>query len=249
MNQLSGLSPLDGTMLCTLFTWGMTALGAAAVFCFRKAEGKWMDLFMGFGAGVMLAASFWSLLAPAIEMSGGWLLPALGFACGGFFILLAEHWLDLSGVLRKDPSKKRSALLILAVTLHNIPEGMAIGVAFAGSEGLGPWLLALGIGLQNIPEGAAVSLPLKREGLSAGKSFFCGQISGLVEPIAAISAVFLTMYLGNFLPFLLAFSAGSMLAVVSGELLPEAVSANKLPTVSGLILGFLLMMVLDVALG
>ncbi len=139
--------------------------------------------------------------------------------------------------------------MIMAVTLHNIPEGMAIGVAFGASPGIGAWMLAVGIALQNIPEGAAVSLPLRREGLSKGKSFFVGQLSGAVEPIAALIGVCLALSLNGVLPILLAFSAGAMIAVVGGELLPDAVSANKTTAVSGFMLGFLLMMVLDVVLG
>ncbi len=247
--QILELGPAMGTLTATLFSWGMTALGATAVFCFRKVNGRWLDLLLGFGAGVMLAASFWSLIVPAIERSGGWFLPALGLLLGGLFIQASEYWLDFSGLLQKNPSGKRSLLLILAVTLHNIPEGMAIGVAFGADSGAAPWILALGIALQNLPEGAAVSLPLRREGISARKSFFLGQASGCVEPLAAMISVFLAMKLGELLPFLLAFSAGAMLVVIAGELLPEAASTHKQECVSGFLLGFLLMMVLDVALG
>lgn len=249
MMQILEWSPAVGTLLSTLFTWGMTALGALAVFCFQKTSEKWLDFLLGFGAGVMLAASFWSLIVPSIERSGGWVLPALGVMLGGSFIQLSEYCLNFSGLMQKNPSGKRSLLLILAVTLHNIPEGMAIGVAFGADSGAAPWILALGIGLQNLPEGAAVSLPLKREGLSVGKSFFWGQASGFVEPLAALCSVFLAMRLGSLLPFLLAFAAGAMLVVIAGELLPEAASSHKQECVSGFLLGFLLMMVLDVALG
>ena len=246
---LSALGAVEATLLCTLFSWGMTALGAVVVFCFRQVKESVMTLFLGFGAGVMLAASVWSLLLPALEQSGNVLCPALGFAAGGGFILLAEYWCSYSEIFAEESSMRRSFLLILAVTLHNIPEGMAIGVAFGASSGLGPWLLALGIGLQNIPEGAAVSLPLMREGISRGKSFFFGQLSGAVEPVAALVGVLLALRLSIVLPFLLAFSAGAMVAVVGGELLPEAASANKNRTIIGFLLGFLLMMVLDVTLG
>lgn len=253
MDLLAELGPVQGTALCTLFTWLVTACGAAVVFFFGDVKGNegLLNLFLGFGAGVMIAASFWSLLSPAIEMSHGWVLPALGFGAGGLFILLADRWLDVCHLGGEEwlRSNKRSFLLILAVTLHNIPEGMAIGVAFGGTGGVGPWLLALGIGLQNFPEGAAVSLPLRREGLSRRKSFFYGQASGIVEPIAGIAGVLAALYLGNILPFLLSFAAGAMIAVTGGELIPEAASANKQVAVSGLLLGFLLMMVLDVALG
>ena len=248
MEWISGIDPLTGTALCTIFTWLVTACGAAAVFLFRKVNERILNLFMGFGAGVMIAASFWSLLAPAIERSGGWQLPALGFAAGCFFILCADCWMSRSKNWL-EASKKRSFLLILAVTLHNIPEGMAIGVAFGGAGGLGPWLLALGIGLQNFPEGAAVSLPLRRDGYSRTRSFFYGQASAWVEPAAGLIGVLAALYLGNVLPFLLSFAAGAMIAVIAGELLPEAAGTHKTVTVSGLLLGFLLMMVLDVALG
>ena len=248
MMEMLGLNPVAGTLLATLFSWGMTALGAATVFCFHKFSGRWLDLLLGFGAGVMLAASFWSLIVPAIEQSGSWLLPAVGILFGGLFIQLSEFCLDFSNLMQKNPSGKRSLLLILAVTLHNIPEGMAIGVAFGADSGMAPWILALGIGLQNFPEGAAVSLPLKREGISSGRSFFLGQASGFVEPMAAMISVLIAMKLGGILPFLLAFSAGAMLVVIAGELLPEA-AEHKREGISGFLLGFLLMMVLDVALG
>ncbi len=247
MDMVIGLSPWWGTILGTLFSWGMTALGAAAVFGLKRGTMS-LDGYLGFGAGIMLAASFWSLLAPAIEQSGGWLIPAIGFAAGGIFLMLAERGLSYAAVFAREVSRKRSFLLILAVTLHNIPEGMAIGVAF-GSGDAAAWLLALGIGLQNFPEGAAVAFPLFREGYSRGKSFFYGQASGFVEPLAAIVGLWLCQHLTMALPLLLAFSAGAMVTVVGGELLPEAVEGSKTKAVSGLLLGFLLMMVLDVALG
>ncbi len=248
MDMILGAGPLAGTLLGTLFSWGMTALGAALVFGFGKKEVS-MDFSMGLGAGIMLAASFWSLLAPAIERSGGWQLPALGFALGGGFLLLAEKGLSYSRIFQRGPSGRRSLLLILAVTLHNIPEGMAIGVAFGSGGGAAAWLLALGIALQNFPEGAAVSLPLRRDGHSLWSSFFYGQASGFVEPLAALLGLWLCRQVNFVLPLLLAFSAGAMVAVAGGELLPEAVVGNKDRAVSGLLLGFLLMMVLDVALG
>ena len=241
--------PVSGSLLATLFSWTMTALGAATVYCFRKVDGKWLDSLLGFGAGVMLAASFWSLILPAIERSGGWFIPALGLLMGGLFIQISEHCLDFSTLLKKNPSGKRNVLLVLAVTLHNIPEGMAIGVAFALEQGSAPWILALGIGLQNLPEGAAVSLPLRKEGISARKSFFLGQASGFVELLSALFAVLIAIKVSMFLPFLLAFSAGAMMVVIAGELLPEAAIGHKQECVRGFLLGFLLMMALDVALG
>ncbi len=249
MDVVLGASPIWGTLMGTLFSWGMTALGAALVFGLQKDKKVSMELFMGLGAGIMLAACFWSLLAPAIEKSKSWLLPALGFALGGVFILITERSLSYSKVFDLSLSKRRSFLLILAVTLHNIPEGMAIGAAFGSGETASAWVLAIGIGLQNFPEGAAVSLPLWREGYSQKRSFFYGQASGFVEPLAALTGLWLCRHLTVALPLLLSFSAGAMVAVAAGELIPEAVEENKCQAVSGLLLGFLIMMILDVALG
>lgn len=241
------MDPLKATALATAFTWGVTALGAASVLLFRQVSPKLLNLFLGFGAGVMLAASIWSLLLPAID-SSGWLLPALGLCCGAAFLLLTDWWMD-SRPWEKAPASRWSLLLILAVTLHNIPEGMAIGVVFGGGVGPGPWMLALGIGLQNFPEGAAVSLPLRQDGFSRGRSFLYGQASGLVEPLAGLAGVLAAQVLAPLLPFFLSFAAGSMLAVVAGELMPEAPPQQRRRSVIGLLAGFLLMMVLDVALG
>ncbi len=248
MAWMLGLAPVWATVICTMFTWAVTAAGAALVFGVKQAEGQWMKLLIGFGVGVMTAASFWSLLAPAIEQSGSWLMPALGFAAGGAFILLADRWLG-NAQLTASAGTRWSFLMVLAVTLHNIPEGMAIGVAFGGEGGLAPWLLALGIGLQNFPEGAAVALPLRKEGYSRGKSFFYGQASGFVEPVAGLLGVLAAHTLKNLLPFLLSFAAGSMMAVVGGELMPEEESDGRQLTICGMLLGFLIMMILDVALG
>ena len=246
---MSELAPWIGTLLATLFSWGMTALGAATVFLTKKDRARGFDVLMAVGAGIMTASSIWSLLIPSLEQSRILLMPTLGVLLGGAMIQAVEYCLDVSDILYRKASQKRSFLLITAVTLHNIPEGMAIGLAFGAEKGAAPWLLALGIALQNFPEGAAVSLPLRREGCSRRKSFFCGQASGMVEPLAALCAYFLSVSLGNVLPFLLAFAAGAMLAVVAGELLPEAATHSKQQTISGFLLGFLLMMVLDVALG
>lgn len=248
MEWLQRMTPLEGTVLCSLFTWGMTALGAASVFCFRKVKGSWLDACLGFGAGVMLAASFWSLLAPAIELSQGWKMAAFGFFCGSILILEAERWVT-RGRKKQSKLQQRGWLLVLAVTLHNILEGMVVGVAFANGGTWAPWILAMGIALQNIPEGAAVALPLRREGLPARKSFILGQASGMVEPIFSLVALWLGCRLDCLLPFLLSFSAGSMVMVVGGELLPEAVSAHKQLSLLGFMVGFLLMMIMDVALG
>ena len=249
MEKIAQLAPWIGTLFASLFSWGMTALGAATVFLTRKDRMRGSDSLMAVGAGIMTASSIWSLLIPSLEQSRSLLMPTLGVLLGGAMIQAVEYCLDISDLLYRKASHKRSFLLVAAVTLHNIPEGMAIGLAFSAEKGAAPWLLALGIALQNFPEGAAVSLTLRREGFSRQKSFFCGQASGMVEPLAALCAYFLSVNLENALPFLLAFSAGAMLAVVAGELLPEAAAHSKQQTISGFLLGFLLMMVLDVALG
>lgn len=247
----------------SLFCWAVTALGAALVFFFKKNNQTVMNVLMGFSAGVMIAASFWSLLSPAIELSETlgyipWLFPAIGFAAGGMFVIGAAKLLDKGLAMREHNAegRKRSILLVTSITLHNIPEGMSVGVAFgafamgtAGSTLIGAFSLALGIGLQNFPEGASVSLPLRREGYSRRKAFFCGQLSGLVEPCAAMIGYFLCTAIRAALPFCLAFSAGAMIAVAASELLPEAGGQNKNLAALGCIAGFLVMMIMDVALG
>lgn len=263
MEWFVNLNIVIQALLATLFTWGVTALGAMSVFFFKKMNQKVLDLTLGFASGVMLAASFWSLLNPSIELSEelgyiSWVLPALGFLFGGVFVILADIFLDKMMQKRNslDKSKKRSILLISAITLHNIPEGLAIGVAF-GSVALGiegatlvsACLLAIGIGLQNFPEGAGVSLPLRREGYSRTKSFLYGQASGIVEPIAGVLGALLSVLIQSILPFLLAFAAGCMVSVVGRELLPESTKENKNHATIGLIVGFIIMMILDVALG
>ena len=253
MEWFMGLSPVIQGLVATIFTWAITALGACLVFFFKTVDKKILNCMLGFGAGVMVAASFWSLLNPAIELCSelGYsqiILPSIGFFAGGIFIILARD-----SIVKK---YKKSILLVVAVTLHNIPEGLAVGVAFGGvaagipSATIGAAIsLALGIGLQNFPEGAAVSLPLRREGLSRTKSFFYGQASGIVEPIAGFLGAMAAVGVRSMLPFFLAFSAGAMVSVVGSELLPEASIENKALTTIGLILGFITMMILDVALG
>ncbi|MGL4338667.1 MAG: ZIP family metal transporter [Turicibacter sp.] len=267
MDWFLQLSPVYQALLATLFTWGITALGAAVVLFFKTINRKILDAMLGFGAGVMIAASFWSLLNPAILLAEelgtkhAWMGPALGFLCGGLFIVLSEVVLDKLYFNKWIESKetnslKRSLLLVSAVTIHNIPEGLAIGVAFggvlAGIPGATIYsaiLLAIGIGLQNFPEGAAVSLPLRREGYSRSRSFFAGQASGMVEPIAGVIGAFAAITIRSMLPFLLAFAAGAMISVVSSELIPESARENKNLAALGVIMGFLVMMVMDVALG
>jgi ZIP family zinc transporter len=260
------LSPVWQTLLATLLTWSVTALGALFVCFFKNVNKKVLAITLGFGAGVMTAASFWSLLIPAInscEMLGQivWLVPALGFLCGGLLVVFADKFLDKMMLKRnqkyatKHESWKRSILLVSAVTIHNIPEGMAIGIAFgsaalglSGATLLAAVMLTVGIGLQNFPEGAAVSLPLRREGYPIRKCFFYGQASALVEPIAGVIGVVATITIQNLLPFLLSFAAGAMIGVVMAELVPESTRDNKGKATIGIIVGFIVMMILDVAL-
>ncbi len=265
LNWFANLNPVIQALLATTFTWGVTALGALMVCFFKTLNKKVLSTILGFSAGVMIAASFWSLLSPSIELSEElgfipWILPTFGFIVGGFFVLFSDKFLDKvlkkTKKAKKAESLKRSILLVSAITIHNIPEGMSVGVAFGGlAMGvpgvtlIGAMMLALGIGIQNFPEGAAVSLPLRNEGYSRFKSFMYGQASALVEPISAIIGVVLVLTIRSILPFLLSFAAGAMIAVVARELLPESIANNKNLATLGLIIGFIIMMILDVALG
>ncbi|MDP2172549.1 MAG: ZIP family metal transporter [Candidatus Cloacimonadaceae bacterium] len=249
----------------TMFTWLMTALGASFVLFFKTIKSWVMDSMLGFAAGVMIAASFWSLLNPAIAMSGGSPYPAvIGFLLGGAFLRLIDLLLphlhinhDLSEREGLKTPWGKSTLLFLAVTLHNFPEGLAVGVAFgAVGYGLesasmaGAVALALGIGIQNLPEGAAVSIPLRREGLSRWRSFFWGQFSGMVEPLGGILGAMMVLLARPVLPYALSFAAGAMIYVVAEEVIPEAQRGKHahLSTI-GVMLGFAVMMTLDVVLG
>ncbi|MFR1707461.1 MAG: ZIP family metal transporter [Clostridium sp.] len=269
MEYFKELMPEMQAFLATLFTWGITAAGAALVFFFKSVNKKVLDIMMGFAAGVMIAASFWSLLAPSIEMSSElgvieWIPPAVGFLLGGLFLLVIDKIIPHLHVGFKTEEAegiktgwKRSILLVLAITLHNIPEGLAIGVAFGGivygleSASLsGAIALAIGIGIQNFPEGAAVSLPLRREGFSRIKSFLYGQASGIVEPISAVIGVIAVVTMRPLLPYALSFAAGAMIFVVVEELIPESqLGGNTDLATIGTLMGFVVMMVLDVALG
>lgn len=269
MEKLLSVNPILLALIATLFTWGMTALGSAMVFFFKSINKRVLNLMLGFAAGVMIAASFWSLLSPAIEMaekSGGypWLPAVVGFLLGGGFLYGVDHLMPHlhMGFENNKPegiktSWQRSILLVMAITLHNIPEGLAVGVAFGAitqNPDLGALsgaiVLGLGIGLQNFPEGAAVSIPLRREGLSRRKAFMYGQLSGLVEPIAGVIGAILVLYITPILPYALSFAAGAMIYVVVEELIPESQAGDEtdLSTV-GTLLGFAIMMFLDVALG
>lgn len=263
------LSPIQQAFVATTFTWFVTACGAALVFVVRSVDRRVLDAMLGFTAGVMIAASFWSLLAPAIAMAEAqgrtaWIPAAAGFLCGGGVLfaidkLLPHLHLDFpmeraEGV---PTSWKRSILLVTAITLHNIPEGLAVGVAFgavaAGAPGAtlaSATALAIGIGLQNFPEGFAVSAPLRRDGMSPWRAFFYGQASALVEPIAGVAGAALVLSMQSILPFALAFAAGAMIFVVVEELIPESQLGSHADIATlGVLAGFTVMMVLDVALG
>lgn len=254
--------------LGTGFTFLMTTLGAATVFFFRKdIKQNVQSVFLGFAAGVMIAASVWSLLIPAMEQAeeigmSGWFVAGGGFVLGGLFLYTLDRLLPHLHPGSKEPegphsSLKRTTMLILAVTLHNIPEGMAVGLSFALSLQSGASVtlasaiaLAIGIGLQNFPEGAAISLPLKKEGCRNGKAFLYGTLSGIVEPIAGILTVAIAGAVTVVMPWLLAFAAGSMVYVVVEELVPEAnLNDHSHAGTFGFMFGFLVMMILDVALG
>lgn len=267
------LSPIIQALLATLFTWGVTALGASIVFFFKSIHKEVLNAMLGFAAGVMIAASFWSLLAPGIELAEqlgqvAYITASLGFLAGGLFLYgvdkilphlhIGEETHQAEGI---KTSWQRSVLLVSAITLHNIPEGLAVGVAFgavasglsAGGTLTGAIALAIGIGLQNFPEGAAVSIPLRREGFSRMKAFLYGQASGIVEPIAGMLGAFAVMQMQSILPFALSFAAGAMIYVVVEELIPEAQretggSKTDIATLGALV-GFTVMMMLDVALG
>lgn len=265
------LAPWQQALVGTIFTWGMTAAGASLVFFFKEINKAVLSLMLGFASGVMIAASFWSLLDPAIaqaEINGDlpWLVAGIGFAAGGLFLYFADRIIphvhfgpnnEQEGL----PSHlKRTILLVFSITLHNIPEGLAVGVAFGAVSHLAnptagvlaAISLTIGIGIQNFPEGAAVSIPLRQEGLSRWKSFVYGQASGLVEPIAGVMGAILVTKLTLVLPYALAFAAGAMIYVVVEELIPEAqqtASSKNHHAVFGVMVGFIIMMVLDVALG
>ena len=268
MDGLANLNPILQALLATLFTWGVTALGAAGVFITKTVNRGLLVAMLGFAAGVMIAASFWSLLAPAIEMMAGsatpWLPAVVGFLAGGAFLwgidrILPHLHLGLPIEEREGikTTWQRSILLVLAITLHNFPEGLAVGVAFgAVAAGLpsatmpAAIALALGIGIQNFPEGLAVSMPLRGEGLSRFKSFWYGQLSGMVEPLAGVLGAATVLLMRPILPYALSFAAGAMIYVVIEELIPESQRGENTDIATlGAMIGFAVMMLLDVALG
>ena len=269
MEWFKDINPVMQALLGTCFTWGVTALGASLVFLFTTIKKELFSGMLGFASGVMIAASFWSLLAPSIAMSEDigfipWVPPLIGFLAGGLFLWIIDKTLPHlhSGMKTSDAEGlktgwQRSILLVLAITLHNIPEGLAVGVAFGASgAGLsyatltGAIALSIGIGIQNFPEGAAVSLPLRREGFSKAKAFWYGQMSGIVEPIAGVLGAYSVMAIRPLLPYALAFAAGAMIYVVVEELIPEGKSDKHSDAATiGAMLGFAVMMTLDVALG
>ncbi len=261
--------PYLQALIATLFTWGLTALGASLVFLFKSMKRSLLDGMLGFTGGVMIAASYWSLLAPAIEMTeakGGisWLPPAVGFVTGALFLFALDKILPHLHINFKESEKEgiktnwhRTTLLVLAITLHNIPEGLAVGVLFGGAalgfKGAtlgGAIALAIGIGIQNFPEGIAVSMPLRRSGVSRFKSFWYGQLSAIVEPVAGVLGAVAVMQFEPILPYALSFAAGAMIYVVIEEVVPET-QQDKYTDVAaiGFIIGFTVMMILDVALG
>ena len=269
MSEFGSLHPIVMAVMAGGFTWGVTALGASLVFLTRSMDRRLLDAMLGFAAGVMIAASVWSLLIPAIELSreqggSGWGPAVIGFLLGGAALRLADYWLPhLHPGLKRDRAEgikthwRRATLLVLAITLHNIPEGLAIGVAFGAVDpglvdgSLGRAIaLTLGIGLQNFPEGIAVALPLRGEGIGRFKAFWYGQLSAVVEPIAALLGAAAVLFVAPILPYALAFAAGAMIYVVVEELVPESQQYGNADLATlGTMGGFAVMMVLDVSLG
>ncbi len=258
LNSLSNISPILLALIATIFTWLITLLGASIVYFFKKVNKTILDIMLSLAAGVMIAASFWSLLLPSIEMAANLkmnkvLLPTIGFISGGLLIIFIDKLFIKNNNLNK---RKRCFMLITSITIHNIPEGLAIGVAFGsvlyhleGATIMNAIMLAIGIGIQNFPEGLAVSIPLREEGLSRNKAFFYGQLSGIVEPIFGVIGAILVLKIRYILPFLLSLAAGAMIFVVIRELIPESqTNENKSLISMFALVGFSIMMILDVLL-
>lgn len=258
MTFLMQIHPFALLLLASLFTYLLTALGSAVVFCFKSINKRPLDIMLSISAGLMTAASIWSLIIPAISLAdelwhNSWILPSIGFILGGLFIVITSIIIDKK--LPNATQKKRSILIIGVMPLHNIPEGLAVGVAFSGfAIGMNgcslasALMIALGIGIQNIPDGIAISVPLYRDGMSKGKAFFCGQSSGIMEVIAAIIGYFITISIRSVLPLFFSFAAGAMITVVISELIPDISPENRILGVLGFILGFTVMMILDLAI-
>lgn len=269
INYFESIDPILAALLATTFTWLLTALGASFVFLFKEMKRVWLDGMLGFTGGVMIAASYWSLLAPSIEMAEnngdpGWLPAAVGFGTGALFLFALDKIMPHLHInFKRDEAEgpetgwHRTTLLVIAITMHNIPEGLAIGVLFggvaAGFEGasIGAAVaLAIGIGIQNFPEGIAVAMPLRRQGVSRFKSFWYGQLSAIVEPIAGVLGAWAVLQFEPILPYALSFAAGAMIYVVVEEVIPETQRDRYTDIATlGFIGGFLVMMILDVALG
>ena len=260
MGYLINLNPVLLAFLGTLFTYLFTIMGSALVFPFKNVKRSVMDAILGMAAGLMIAASFFSLLSPAIEAAENikqvpWLVVSIGFLAGGLLLFITDKFSSkLLGKYSDADAKKRTFMLLFSITIHNIPEGMVVGLAF-GSIGIGgitfasACMLTLGIAIQNFPEGSALSIPMRRDGMKAGHAFFLGQISGIVEPIAGVLGALLILKIKMILPFMLAFAAGAMIYVVVEELIPES-QTNKRKDLMALftIIGFILMMILDIGL-
>ena len=267
LDSIQKLHPITQALLAGTFTWAVTALGAAAVFTTKKVDQKVLDAMFGFAGGIMIAASFWSLLSPAISMAkdhpiAPWFPAAVGFLLGTIFLRIVDKIVPhlhigfpMKAAEGIKTTWKRSILLVTAITMHNIPEGLAIGVAFGAVAAGFPAAtlaaavgLAVGIGIQNFPEGFAVSVPLRRGGMSQLKSFWYGQVSALVEPVAAVIGAAAVLWAQPLLPYALAFAAGAMIFVVIEEVIPESQHNGNIElATAGTILGFLVMMILDVA--
>jgi ZIP family zinc transporter len=265
----TGLSPVTQALVATLFTWGVTAIGAGLVFFTSRVNRRLLDLSLGFAAGVMIAASFWSLLAPSIALAREmgmipWLPAVVGFLAGAALIRIADALLPHLHMFKPVGEAEgthtnwaRSVLLVIAITLHNIPEGLAIGVSFGAAGGglanatLGAAVaLAIGIGLQNAPEGTAIAMPLRGDGMSRFRAWWYGQLSAAVEPVAAVAGAAGVLLMRPILPYALAFAAGAMIYVVVEEVIPESQSGGNTDAATlACMVGFVIMMTLDVALG
>ena len=263
MNWFINLNPIFQALIATLFTWFITILGASIVIFFKKVNKNIMDAMLGIAGGVMLSAAFFSLLSPSLELADKlnmrpiWLVTLWGFMVGGLLLFVGDKYFEYREKKQNNKtSRKRIIMLIASITLHNIPEGMVIGVAFGsvlynidGVTVLSAVLLAIGIGIQNFPEGTAVSVPLRREGMSRFKAFIYGSMSGIVEPISGVIGALLVLKIKTLLPFLLSFAAGAMIYVVVEEIIPESQTNERKDLMAMFtIIGFSIMMILDIAL-